>query len=60
MVLSTQHAPSVSRKDLVDGVHELILKPVLPKKWLNALKKDKVHINPTGKFEIGGPVGDAA
>src|SRR6185437_7066183 len=39
--------------------HELILKPVLPKKWLDALKKDKVHINPTGKFEIGGPVGDA-
>ncbi len=59
VVLSTQHDPKVSRKDLVDGVRELILKPVLPKKWLDALPKNKVHINPTGKFEIGGPVGDA-
>jgi S-adenosylmethionine synthetase len=35
-----------------------ILKPVLPKKWLDKLPKNKVHINPTGKFVIGGPVGD--
>ena len=39
-------------------VREAILKPVLPKKWLDALPKNKVHINPTGKFVIGGPVGD--
>ena len=59
VVLSTQHAPDVKQKDLVEGVREHILKPVLPKKWLDALPKKKLHINPTGRFEIGGPVGDA-
>ena len=59
VVLSTQHAPGVEQKDLVEGVREYILKPVLPKAWLDALPKKKLHINPTGKFEIGGPVGDA-
>ena len=59
VVLSTQHDPGVSQKDLVEGVREYILKPVLPKKWLDALPKKALHINPTGKFEIGGPVGDA-
>jgi S-adenosylmethionine synthetase len=58
VVLSTQHDPSVKHKDLVEGVYEHILKPVLPKAWLKALPKHKVHINPTGKFVIGGPVGD--
>ena len=58
VVLSTQHDPEVKHADLVEGVREHILKPVLPKKWLEALPKNKVHINPTGKFVIGGPVGD--
>ena len=58
VVLSTQHDPSVKHKDLVEGVYEHILKPVLPKEWLKVLPKHKVHINPTGKFVIGGPVGD--
>ena len=58
VVLSTQHDPEVKYADLVEGVRESILKPVLPKKWLDALPKNKVHINPTGKFVIGGPVGD--
>ncbi len=58
MVLSTQHDPGVKQKDLVEGVYEHILKPVLPKKWLETLPKKKVHINPTGIFVIGGPVGD--
>jgi S-adenosylmethionine synthetase len=58
VVLSTQHDPSVKQKDLVEGVYEHILKPVLPEKWLKTLAKNKVHINPTGKFVIGGPVGD--
>jgi S-adenosylmethionine synthetase len=58
VVLSTQHDPDVKHKDLVEGVYEHILKPVLPKEWLKALPKHKVHINPTGKFVIGGPVGD--
>mgnify|MGYP006167664687 CR=1 FL=1 len=58
VVLSTQHDPEVKHKDLVEAVREHILKPVLPKKWMDALPKNKVHINPTGNFVIGGPVGD--
>ncbi|MEZ0472765.1 methionine adenosyltransferase [Luteimonas salinilitoris] len=58
VVLSTQHAPGVRQKDLVEAVREHVLKPVLPKKWLDGLSKKKLHINPTGMFEIGGPVGD--
>jgi len=58
VVLSTQHDPDIKQKDLIDAVRTHILVPVLPKKWLDALPKNKVHINPTGKFVIGGPVGD--
>ena len=58
VVLSTQHDPSVTHRDLVEAVREHILKPVLPKAWLEQLPANKVHINPTGKFVIGGPVGD--
>jgi S-adenosylmethionine synthetase len=58
VVLSTQHDPDIKQKDLVEAVRESILKPVLPKKWFESLPKNKVHINPTGKFVIGGPVGD--
>lgn len=56
VVLSTQHDPSVKHKDLKEGVMEYIVKPTLPSKWLH--KGTKFHINPTGKFVIGGPVGD--
>jgi S-adenosylmethionine synthetase len=56
VVLSTQHDPDVSHKDLVEAVMEEIIKPILPANWLNA--KTKYLINPTGRFEIGGPVGD--
>ena len=56
VVLSTQHDPSVKHKDLVEGVMEEIIKPVLPAKLID--RKTKFHINPTGKFVIGGPVGD--
>ena len=58
VVLSTQHDPDIKQKDLIEAVRAEILVPVLPKKWLDALPKNKVHINPTGKFVIGGPVGD--
>jgi S-adenosylmethionine synthetase len=58
VVLSTQHDPDIKQKALVEAVYEHILKPVLPKAWLKDLPKSKVHINPTGKFVIGGPVGD--
>jgi S-adenosylmethionine synthetase len=56
VVLSTQHSPDVSTKVLREAVMEEILKPVLPQKWLD--KRTKYHINPTGRFVIGGPVGD--
>ncbi len=58
VVLSTQHAPDVRQKDLREAVIEEILKPVIGRKWFASLKKDKIHINPTGAFVIGGPMGD--
>ncbi|WP_438971408.1 methionine adenosyltransferase [Methylophaga sp.] len=57
VVLSTQHSPDISQKDLQEAVMELIIKPVLPEAWLTP--KTQIHINPTGQFIIGGPVGDA-
>ena len=56
VVLSTQHSDDVSTKTLREAVMEEILKPVLPAKWLH--KRTKYHINPTGRFVVGGPVGD--
>jgi S-adenosylmethionine synthetase len=56
VVLSTQHSPDISLKDLQEAVMEEIIKPVLPAKWLN--KNTQYHINPTGRFVIGGPMGD--
>ncbi|MEM7708029.1 MAG: methionine adenosyltransferase [Pseudomonadota bacterium] len=56
VVLSTQHSPEISQADLTELVQEQIIKPVLPHQWLSS--QTKYHINPTGKFEIGGPVGD--
>ena len=56
VVLSTQHSDEISTKALREGVMEEILKPVLPAKWID--KRTKYHINPTGRFVVGGPVGD--
>lgn len=56
VVLSTQHHPDISQKDLIEAVHEEILKPILPKKLLH--RKTRFYINPTGRFVIGGPTGD--
>jgi len=56
VVLSTQHSPDINQKDLEEAVLEQIIKPVLDKEWIN--KDTQFHINPTGKFVIGGPVGD--
>jgi S-adenosylmethionine synthetase len=56
VVLSTQHAPEISQEDLHDAVMDMIIKPVLPPEWLH--KSTRIHINPTGKFVIGGPMGD--
>ncbi|EAS63780.1 methionine adenosyltransferase [Photobacterium angustum] len=56
VVLSTQHSDSISTSDLREAVMEEIIKPVLPEEWLN--KETKFFINPTGRFVIGGPMGD--
>ena len=56
VVLSTQHRADVSLEDLRDGVMEEIIKPILPAEWIS--NKTQYHINPTGRFEIGGPMGD--
>ena len=56
VVLSTQHDDEVSQDDLKEGVMEEILKPVLPSNLVN--KETKFFINPTGRFVVGGPVGD--
>jgi len=59
IVLSTQHSPDITQPDLKEAVMEQIIKPVLPAEWLDACPQENIHINPTGIFEIGGPVGDA-
>jgi S-adenosylmethionine synthetase len=56
VVLSTQHNPEVSQADIKEAVMEFIIKPTLPAEWIN--KDTTFHINPTGQFIIGGPVGD--
>ncbi|HTY94325.1 MAG TPA: methionine adenosyltransferase [Steroidobacteraceae bacterium] len=56
VVLSTQHSDDISTRSLREAVMEEILIPVLPKKWID--KRTKYHINPTGRFVVGGPVGD--
>jgi len=57
VVLSTQHDGNISLDKLREAVREEIIKPILPEKWLT--NETQYHINPTGNFEIGGPVGDA-
>mgnify|MGYP000389111750 FL=1 len=56
VVLSTQHTPDITQKDLQEAVIEEIIKPVLPSEWVTS--DTKYFVNPTGKFEIGGPMGD--
>ncbi|MDO9956801.1 methionine adenosyltransferase [Glaesserella parasuis] len=56
VVLSTQHAEHVDQKTVFEGVMEEIIKPVLPSEWLS--QNTKYFINPTGRFVIGGPMGD--
>ncbi len=56
VVLSTQHNPEISTDDLRQAVMEEIIKPVLPAEWING--DTQYHINPTGRFVVGGPVGD--
>ena len=56
IVVSTQHSPDVNQNEIKEYVIEEVIKRVLPEKYLN--KDTIIHINPTGAFEIGGPVGD--
>lgn len=56
VVLSTQHTPEIEHKHLVEAVIEEIIKPVLPEEWLS--KETQFFVNPTGRFVIGGPLGD--
>jgi len=56
VVLSTQHSPDISLSDLQEAIMEDVVKPTLPAEWLH--KDTRYHINPTGQFIIGGPMGD--
>ena len=56
IVLSTQHSPDISLLELQEAVKQEIILPIIPEKWIH--NETKFHINPTGQFIIGGPVGD--
>ncbi len=58
VVLSTQHDPDISEKALREAVMDEIIKPVIPAAWLDQCAMEHIHINPTGRFIIGGPLGD--
>ncbi|MCO5143769.1 MAG: methionine adenosyltransferase [Oligoflexia bacterium] len=57
IVVSSQHSDSVSNKDIHDGILNEVIKKVIPSEWIDT--KTKFHINPTGRFVVGGPMGDA-
>ena len=56
IVISTQHSPDISHEEITKQITEHVIKPICDKLWNNDIK---IHVNPTGKFEIGGPHGDA-
>ena len=56
IVFSTQHDPDITQKQITEAVIEEIIKPIIPAKWLNS--QTRFLINPTGRFVIGGPLGD--
>ena len=56
IVISTQHSPDISHEEITQQITESVIKPVCGELWND---KIKIHVNPTGKFEIGGPHGDA-
>jgi len=58
IVLSTQHTRDVSNEEIRAGIIAEVLEPVIPAEWLSQIPDDKIHINPTGRFETGGPEGD--
>jgi len=56
IVVSTQHAPEITQKEIREAIIETVIKPVIPANLMNA--DTKIHVNPTGKFVVGGPMGD--
>jgi S-adenosylmethionine synthetase len=56
IVVSTQHTPEVTQAHIADGIREEVINPIIPKELID--KNTKVHVNPTGRFVIGGPQGD--
>ena len=56
VVISTQHSPDISQEEITKQIIEHVIKPVCSKFWSDDIK---IHVNPTGRFEIGGPHGDA-
>jgi S-adenosylmethionine synthetase len=57
IVVSTQHEPDISQNDLRESIIECVIKPIIPAKLIS--KDTKIYVNPTGRFVIGGPVGDS-
>jgi S-adenosylmethionine synthetase len=57
IVVSSQHSDDVSQQQIVEGIREEVVKKTIPAEWIDS--KTKFHINPTGRFVIGGPMGDA-
>ena len=56
IVISTQHSPDITHEEISQQITEHVIKPVCGELWNDEIK---IHVNPTGKFEIGGPHGDA-
>ena len=56
IVISTQHSPDISQNEIKDYINDCVIKDVIPPEYMT--NKTIVHVNPTGSFEIGGPVGD--
>lgn len=56
VVLSTQHSEDIEHHELVEAVTEEIIKPIIPAEWMD--KNTRIYVNPTGRFVIGGPLGD--
>src|SRR5208283_4469748 len=57
IVVSSQHSEDVSQQTITEGIREEVIKKTIPAEWIDT--KTKFHINPTGRFVIGGPMGDA-
>ena len=56
VVLSTQHGPEIAQEQLREAIMDLVILPVIPEQWIS--DDTRFHINPTGRFVIGGPMGD--